>query len=40
MLEKVQANRVLVLNVYRSISREQVEQYLYKMLDLLCCGCL
>ena len=32
MLEKVQANRVLVLNVYRSISREQVEQYLYKML--------
>ena len=35
MLEKVQANRVLVLNVYRSISREQVEQYLYKMLDPL-----
>ena len=34
-LEKVQANRVLVLNVYRSISREQVEQYLYKMLDPL-----
>ena len=33
MLEKVQANRVLVLNVYRSVSREQVEQYLYKMLD-------
>ena len=33
MLEKVQANRVLVLNVYRSISREQVEQYLYKLLD-------
>ena len=29
------ANRVLVLNVYRSISREQVEQYLYKMLDPL-----
>ena len=35
MLEKVQANRVLVLNVYRSVSREQVEQYLYKMLDPL-----
>lgn len=35
MLEKVQANRVLVLNVYRSISREQVEQYLYKMFDPL-----
>ena len=35
LLEKVQANRVLVLNVYRSISREQVEQYLYKMLDPL-----
>ena len=35
MLEKVQANLVLVLNVYRSISREQVEQYLYKMLDPL-----
>ena len=33
MLEKVQANRVLVLNV--SVSREQVEQYLYKMLDPL-----
>ena len=33
MLEKVQANRVLVLNVYRSISREQVEQYLYRLLD-------
>ena len=28
-------HRVLVLNVYRSISREQVEQYLYKMLDPL-----
>ena len=35
LLEKVQANRVLVLNVYRSVSREQVEQYLYKMLDPL-----
>ena len=31
----MQANRVLVLNVYRSVSREQVEQYLYKMLDPL-----
>ena len=26
-------NKVLVMNVYRSISREQVEQYLYKLLD-------
>ena len=35
MLEKVQANRVLVLNVYRSISREQVERYLYRMVQQL-----
>ena len=36
MLEKVQANRVLVLNVYRSVSREQVELYLYKLVhDLI-----
>lgn len=34
-LQRIQDNRVLVLNVYRSISREQVEQYLYKMLDPL-----
>ena len=31
-LQRIQDNRVLVLNVYR---REQVEQYLYKMLDPL-----
>lgn len=35
MLLEVKENRVLVLNVYRSVSREQVEQYLYKMLDPL-----
>lgn len=35
VLLKIQANKLLVLNVYRSISREQVEQYLYKMLDPL-----
>lgn len=34
-LQRIQDNRVLVLNVYRSVSREQVEQYLYKMLDPL-----
>ena len=32
-LHKLQENKVLVMNVYRSISREQVEQYLYKLLD-------
>lgn len=35
VLLKIQANKLLVLNVYRSISREQVEQYLYKLLDPL-----
>ena len=35
VLRRVQENKVLVLNVYRSVSREQVEQYLYKMLDPL-----
>ena len=36
MLKKVQANQVLVLNVYRSVSREQVESYLYRLTyDLL-----
>lgn len=29
----MQDNKVLVMNVYRSVSREQVEQYLYKLLD-------
>ena len=33
LLRQVQKNKVLVMNVYRSMSREQVEQYLYKMLD-------
>lgn len=33
LLRQVQENKVLVMNVYRSISREQVEQYLYKLLD-------
>ena len=33
ILQQVQENKVLVLNVYRSVGREQVEQYLYKLLD-------
>lgn len=33
VLSEIRDNKVLVQNVYRSISREQVEQYLYKMLD-------
>ena len=33
ILQEIQEHKVLVLNVYRSVSREQVEQYLYKMLD-------
>ena len=33
ILRQVQENKVLVLNVYRSVGREQVEQYLYKLLD-------
>ena len=33
ILRQVQENKTLVLNVYRSVGREQVEQYLYKMLD-------
>ena len=32
---EIQANKALVLNVYRSMRREQVEQYLYRMLDPL-----
>lgn len=35
VLLRIQDNRLLVLNVYRSVSREQVEQYLYKMVDPL-----
>ena len=33
ILQQVQENKTLVLNVYRSVGREQVEQYLYKLLD-------
>ena len=33
ILHQVQDNKVLVMNVYRSVSREQVEQYLYKLLE-------
>ena len=33
ILQRVQENKTLVLNVYRSVGREQVEQYLYKLLD-------
>ena len=33
ILNEIKENKVLVLNVYRSVSREQVELYLYKMLD-------
>ena len=32
ILHQVQDNKVLVMNVYRSVSREQVEQYLYQLL--------
>ena len=35
ILHQLQENKTLVLNVYRSVGREQVEQYLYKMLDTL-----
>ena len=33
ILRQLQENKALVMNVYRSVSREQVEQYLYKQLD-------
>ena len=33
MADIVKANRRMMLNVYRSVGREQVEQYLYKLLD-------
>ena len=35
ILHQIRDNKALVLNVYRSLGREQVEQYLYKMLDPL-----
>ena len=33
ILQRLQENKTLVLNVYRSVGREQVEQYLYRLLD-------
>ena len=33
ILHRIQENKPLVLNVYRSVGREQVEQYLYNLLD-------
>ena len=33
VLQRLQENKTLVLNVYRSVGREQVEQYLYRLLD-------
>ena len=33
ILRQVKENRVLVMNVYRSVNREQLEQYLYRLLD-------
>ena len=33
VLRQLQDNKTLVLNVYRSVGREQVEQYLYRLLD-------
>ena len=38
LLHQVQENKVLVMNVYRSISREQVENYLYKLTYQLLIG--
>lgn len=33
IMMEVQQNKTLVLNVYRSMSREQIEVYLYRLLD-------
>ena len=33
IFEAVLDNKPFIMNVYRSVSREQVEQYLYKLLD-------
>lgn len=33
ILHQLQDNKTLVLNVYRAVGREQVEQYLYRLLD-------
>ena len=35
VLHQLQDNKTLVLNVYRSVGREQVEQYLYRLLDTI-----
>ena len=35
ILHQLQENKTLVLNVYRSVGREQVEQYLYRLLDTI-----
>ena len=35
VLQRLQENKTLVLNVYRSVGREQVEQYLYRLLDTI-----
>ena len=33
ILHQLQENKTLVLNVYRSVGREKVEQYLYRLMD-------
>ena len=38
IFEAVQENRAFILNVYRSVSREQVENYLYKLTYQLLIG--
>ena len=38
IFEAVQENKVFILNVYRSVSREQVENYLYKLTYQLLIG--
>ena len=35
IFEDLNANKPFIMNVYRSISQEQVEQYLYKIVDPL-----
>lgn len=33
VLQQLRENKTLVMNLYRSLQREQIEQYLYKLLD-------
>lgn len=33
VLQQVRENKTLVMNLYRSLQREQIEQYLYRLLD-------